>query len=328
MSAYLSPFPAREDLTVCFAHVAYHMDTAFGGRNTGIAYFQSRSAEDLDARMAEGDVLVVSGFWKDDLLERAPRLKYIQSIGAGYDQFPLDELRTRGIRLASASGVNRNGVSDHAMALVLALSRQIHIGRDNQHKHFWRGMVSTLDAREDELAGKTMGIVGLGAIGSRVARLAKAFDMRVVATKRNPATAQGSADEVYTPDGLATLLAESDYVVLNCPLTEDTRGFIDAEAFALMKPTAHLVNVARGGCVDEPAMLEALREGAIAGAAIDQFWDDPLPEDSPFWGMENVVITPHTGGETQKYEENVVDILLENLDRLWRGEKELFNQVI
>jgi phosphoglycerate dehydrogenase-like enzyme len=328
MTTNPAAFPTKDDITVCFAHVAYPMDEAFEKRNAGIDYFQVRAAEDLDAKIAEADVLVVSGFWSNHLLELASRLRFIQSIGAGYDQFPLDELRTRGIRLASASGVNKNAVSEHALALILAFSRHIHEGRDNQRKHFWRGMIADIASREDELAGKTLGIVGLGRIGSRVARLAKAFDMRVVATKRNPATAEGPADEVYTPDRLSELLQQSDYVVLNCPLTEETRGIIDRTAFSQMKQSAYLVNVARGACVDEPALLEALKSGEIAGAAIDHFWDDPLLEDSPFWDMDNVIVTPHTGGETRMYEENVIDILLENLDRLWRGEDALVNQIV
>jgi phosphoglycerate dehydrogenase-like enzyme len=103
---------------------------------------------------------------------------------------------------------------------------------------------------------------------------------------------------------------------------------INADTLAAMKPSANLVNVARGGCVDEPALLAALQNGMIAGAALDAFWDEPLPADSPFWEMENVLITPHTAGETRRYEENLFDILLENLERLWRGEKELRNQVV
>ena len=115
-------------------------------------------------------------------------------------------------------------------------------------------------------------------------------------------------------------------MALTCPLTPQTDKLIDAAAFANMKESAYLINVARGGCVDEPALLAALKSGAIAGAGIDHFWDEPLPQDSPFWALENLLITPHSGGETCMYEENVIDILLENLDRLWRGEKELFNQ--
>jgi phosphoglycerate dehydrogenase-like enzyme len=326
--ATLAALPGKGALTICFAHVAYQMQSSWERRHTGIRSFEVRTREDLDARIADADVLVVSGLWHNGLVEAARRLRFIQSIGAGYDQFPLDELRRRGVRLASARGVNRNAVSEHTFALILALARDIHAGRDNQHRHFWRGMISNPSQREDELAGKTIGIIGMGAIGSRVATLAKAFEMRVIATKRNPATAEGPADEVLTPDHLPELLRQADFVVLNCPLTPETRGIINAAALAEMKPSAYLINVARGGCVDEQALLDALRTGRIAGAALDHFQDDPLPESSPFWDLQNVIITPHTAGETGKYEDNVLDILVENLERLWRGQQELHNQVV
>jgi D-2-hydroxyacid dehydrogenase (NADP+) len=240
----------------------------------------------------------------------------------------LDLLRERGIRLASAKGVNRNAVSEHAMAMILSLARHLHRGRDHQRAHHWRSMISDLSRREDELGGKTLLIAGLGGIGSRLATLAKAFDMRVIATKRNPAGASNAADEVYTPDKFRELVPSADFIALTCPLTPETRNMIDGEALASMKPSAYLINVARGGCVDEPALLAALQSGQIAGAAIDHFWDEPLPAESPFWDLANVLITPHTAGETRKYEENLLDIMLENLERLWRGEVALQNQVV
>lgn len=321
-------FPPKEELTICFAHIAYQMAPLFAQRNTGIDHFQAWDQATLRERMPEADVLVVSGFWHNDLLENAPRLRFIQSIGAGYDQFPQDELRARGIRLASAQGVNKNAVSEHAMAHILAFTRHIHLGRDHQRRHHWRGMLSDLSRREDELGGKTLLIIGMGDIGSRVAKLAKAFDMHVVAVKRNPATAVGPADSVQTPDRLPELLPQADFVLLTCPLTPETANIIDADALAAMRADAYLINMARGGCVDQAALIEALQTGSIAGAGIDTVVEEPLPESSPLWDMENVIITPHTGGETRKYEENVIDILLENLERLWRGESELYNQVI
>ncbi|MEX1020511.1 MAG: D-2-hydroxyacid dehydrogenase [Litorilinea sp.] len=326
-SAHPAPFPDRASLKICFAHVAYALAERFPQRNTGVEHFQVWSREELAERLPEAHVLLVSGFWRDEMLENAPNLRFIQSIGAGFDQFNQDLLRARGIRLASAQGVNRNAVSEHAISMILALARQLHTGRDNQHKHFWRGMIADVARREDELGEKTLLIVGMGGIGSRLAHLAKAFGMRVVAVKRNPATAQGPADEVHTPDKLPELLAQADYVTLTCPLTEETRNIINAQGLAAMKPTAYLVNVARGGCVEEGALLAALQAGRIAGAALDAFQEEPLPADSPFWAMENVLITPHTAGETQRYEENLFDILLENLRRLERGES-LLNQVI
>lgn len=324
----MKELPTPTNLTICFAHVAYQMCARFAPRQTGIQHFEVRTVDDLTARIPDADVLVVSGLWRNQLLVQAPRLKFIQSIGAGVDQFPQAELRQRGIRLASARGVNRNAVSEHAIATILAFARQLHSGRDNQHKHFWRGMIGDLSQREDELGGKTLLIIGLGGIGSRLARLAKAFDMRVLATKRNPTAGAGIADEIYTPDQLPTLLPQADYVVLTCPLTPETEKIIDARALAAMKPSAYLINMARGRCVDEAALIDALQRQVIAGAGLDCTWEEPLPQESPLWEMPQVIITPHTAGETRRYEENVIDILLENLNRLWRGETELFNQVV
>jgi phosphoglycerate dehydrogenase-like enzyme len=304
------------------------MKEAFAGRDTGIGHFQVHDRAELDRRAPDIDVLVVSGLWHNGVLKLAPRLRWIQSIGAGFDQFPLIELKDRGIRLTRAHGVNRNAVAEHAFALILALSRQLHFCRDNQRKHVYRQMISDIPRREDELTGKTLGIIGLGHIGSRVAELGKAFNMRVVATKRDPATYKGPADLVTTPDRADDVIREADFLVLNCPLTPQTRGLINERTLGLMKRSAFLVNVARGGCVEEPALLAALRENRIAGAALDHFSEDPLPASSPFWDLDNVIVTPHTAGETRKYEENVIDILLENLSRLERGETALLHEVV
>lgn len=327
-SSAAAPFPQGEALRICFAHVAYPLAERFALRQTDYQYFQVWSREELAARLPEAHVLLVSGFWRDELAAQASNLRFIQSIGAGYDQFDQAVLRRHGIRLASAQGVNRNAVSEHGMALILGLTRHLHTGRDHQQKHEWRGMISDLSRREDELEGKTLLIVGMGGIGSRLARLAKAFGMQVLAVKRNPATAEGPADEVHTPDKLHDLLPRADVVTLTCPLTDATRNIIDADALAAMKPAAYFINIARGGCVDEPALLAALQAGKLAGAGIDHFWDEPLPATSPFWELENVIITPHTAGETRRYEENLFDILGENLDRLQAGREPLLNQVI
>jgi phosphoglycerate dehydrogenase-like enzyme len=322
------PLPARDKLTVCFAHVAYRMGERFALRNSGLDWFEVRSFEDLKARIADVDVLLCSGLWRNDLIPAARRLAFIQSISAGTDQYSRDALAAAGIRVASAQGVNERAVAEHAIALILAMARQIPQARDNQTAKKWRGMIGDISEREDELGGKTLLIVGLGRIGSRLATLAKAFDMRVIAIRRDPSKGAGAADEVVGEDGLLGVLPQADFVALTCPLTPETENLVDAKALATMKPSAYLVNVARGKVVNEPALVEALNRKRIAGAALDCVWEEPLPATSGLWNVPNVLITPHTAGETRRYEDNVTDLLLENLERLWRGEAVLKNQFV
>ncbi|MBV9522312.1 MAG: D-2-hydroxyacid dehydrogenase [Alphaproteobacteria bacterium] len=320
--------PPKEALTICFAHVAYHLQQRFALRRSGIAGFEVRERAALDRRIGEADVLVVSGLWHDGLLDGAKRLAYIQSIGAGTDQFPREALGRRGIRLASAQGVNAHAVAEHAMALILALSRKLPEARDNQARRHWRPMIGDIARREDELGGKTLLVVGLGRIGGRLARLARAFDMRVVGLRRNPAAGGADADAVHGIEALHRLLPEADFVALTCPLSPQTERLIDAAALARMRQTASLINVARGRVVDEAALIAALQEARIAAAALDVTVEEPLQAASPLWAMPNVLITPHTAGETQRYEDGVLDILEENLARLWRGEARLKNEIV
>ena len=324
----MTTFPDRNELIIHFAHSAYQFSDRLAARNTGISAFQTWTPDDTAKRIAEGHVLVVTGFWNNDFIEAGRNLCFIQACGAGYNQFNLDALTTKGLRFANASGVNVNAVSDHAMALILGLMRKIHLARDNQHSKHWRGMISDITRREDELAGKTIIIFGMGAIGSRVAHLAKAFEMHVIGIRRNVDAIRNLVDEAYAPGSFASLLGRADFVVLTCPLTDQTRNIIDDHALKLLRKDAYLINVARGGCVDEPALIGALQKGEIAGAGIDTTVDEPLSTESVLWDLSNVILTPHTAGETQSYEENVLDILLENLDRLWRGEEELYNQIV
>lgn len=321
-------FPAKENVTICFAHVAYQLQRRFAALGSSLNSFEVRDGESLARRIGEADVLVISGLWRNELLQSATRLRFIQSIGAGTDQFPREELTRRGIRLASARGVNARAVSEHAMALILALARRLPEARDNQAKHMWRGMISDLTQREDELGGKTLLIVGLGQIGGRLAQLAKAFDMRVVGIRRDPKSGAGAADAVHAMDRLGALLPDADFVALTCPLTQETEGLINAGMLRRMKHSAYLVNAARGRVVDEAALIEALSANQIAGVALDVTVEEPLAADSPLWSMENVLITPHTAGETRRYEDNVLEIMQDNLSRLWRGETTLRNQIV
>jgi len=321
-------FPSKDQLTICFAHAAYQMKNRFDARQTGIRNFEVRAYDDLQKRVSEADVVVVSGMWKNDLIAHAPKLKFIQSISSGMDQYSREQLGAKKVRLASAAGVNARAVAEHAMSLILAVARRLPEARDNQHKKMWRGMIGDLAEREDELGGKTLLVVGMGRIGSDLARLAKAFDMKVVGIRRDPAQGANGADSIHAMADLVKLVPQADFVALTCALTPETTGLMSAAAFAAMKPSSVFVNVARGKVADEAALIETMKGGKIWAAALDVTADEPLPAASPLWTMPNVFITPHTAGETRRYEDNVIDILIENLERLWRGETALRNQVL
>ncbi|MBR0671882.1 D-2-hydroxyacid dehydrogenase [Roseomonas soli] len=320
--------PPRETLTICFAHVAYRFGDRFALRNTGMKFIEARDRAALDAAVGQADVLVCSGMWRNDLPQIAPKLRFVQSASAGTDQYDREVLKKAGIRLASGQGINANAVSEHAIALMLALLRRIPEARDNQARHIWRGMMGDFSKREDEAGGKTAVVVGLGRIGGRIARLCKALGMKVVGVRRDVAGGAEGADEVHSFRDLKGLLPRADFLILACPLTDETRGLIDAEAIGLLKPTAQIINVARGRVVDEPALVAALAAQKIKGAALDVTAEEPLPGDSPLWDMPHVLITPHTGGETHMYEDNVLDFMLENIARLQRGETALVNQIV
>jgi phosphoglycerate dehydrogenase-like enzyme len=324
----MSMLPPKDRLTICFAHVAYQLRERFLTRNRDIASFQVRSTGELESRIGEADVLVVSGLWRNELLDWADQLRFIQSISAGVDQFDRELLQRRRIRLASARGANNRAVAEHAMALILALTRHVAQARDNQRRRVWRTMIGNLEEREEEIAGKTLLIIGLGEIGSRLAKLAAAFDVRVIGIRRNPEAGGNGAEAVHGPGDLDTLLPQADVIALTCPLTPQTDGLIGQHAFDLMRRSAFLINVSRGRCVDEAALIRSLSQRRIAGAGLDCFHDEPLLPTSPLWDLDNVLITPHTAGETRRYEDNLLDILEENLELLWADKRPLRNEIL
>ena len=321
-------FPSRDALTIGFAHVAYRTAEAFAARRLGIAHFEVRTSAELERRAPEADVLVVSGLWRNTLIASAPKLRFVQSLSAGTDQYDKALFAKRGVRLANAQGANERAVAEHALALILALTRQLHVARDNQQARHWRGMIGDRALREEELGGKTLVIVGLGRIGTRLAPLARAFDMRVIGVRRTARPAPEAADEVVAQADLAKALAKADVVALTCPLTPETEGLIGAAALAALKPGALLINVARGKVVDEAALLAASPTDACAPPRSTASMKSRCRPNPLFWAQPNVLITPHAAGETTRYEENVVDILVDNLERLLRGETALRNQVV
>ncbi len=317
--------PPPASLTIGFAHPAYQLEAEFLRRRSDIRTLRALDGAELAAIAPSCDVLVVSGLWKNALLEHAHRLRFVQSVSAGVNLFDQALFKAKGVRLASAQGANEKAVAEHALALMLSLTRHLHLARDRQREAFWRPMLSDPQAREQESGGRTVVVVGFGRIGQRFGRLARMLDCRVIGVRRDPRPAPDSADAVVVTADLMRVLPEADVVVLTCPLTPETEGLIGAAALGAMKRSVHLINVARGAVVNEAALVEALRAGAIAAAALDVTLEEPLPAQSPLWAMENVIVTPHSAGETGRYERNVVDLLEENLDRLWRGETAIRN---
>ena len=252
----------------------------------------------------------------EEWLERASSLEWVQATSAGYDHYDLDALEEREIVLTNAAGVHGQPIGEQVLGAMLAFERGLLRGRDQQADGVWHSYEG------GELASKTVGVVGLGAIGGRVAELTSAIGSRVIGTKRDPSSAPDAVDEVYPPDELDEVLRQADYLVLACPLTDETSGLIDGGALETMPKDAVLVNIARGEVTDQGALLEALQQGHIAGAALDVFTEEPLPQESPLWDLPNVLVTPHMAGSTPHYHERVAEIVRENYEHLVAGDLE------
>ncbi len=250
-----------------------------------------------------------------EVVQRAARLRWIHSTAAGVDQLLHPEVIQRGTLVTGSRGIHATSISEHVLALALAHSRRLPQAIRHQAARRW-DRASTMGW---ELAGQTMGILGLGAIGRALAARAAALGMRVIGTKRTPAALPG-VERVLGPDGLEEVLRDSDVLVIILPLTAETRGLIGARELALMKPTAFLINVARGAVVSERALIEALRAGRLAGAGLDVFEREPLPQDSPLFGMEQVIMTPHVSGAVPGYYDRAIPLFCENLRRYLAGE--------
>lgn len=280
--------------------------------------------DDAETRdhLPTADILVTQRF-DEEVLTEEPGLEWIQALSAGVDGYDLDSLADRGIILTNASGVHAEPIAEQILGYLLVFERNIHRGIHQQRDGVWERYFG------GELADRTVGIVGLGAIGSRTAELCSALRMTVIGTKRDPTTAPSAADAVYGPDGLDNLLDRADYLVLTCPLTPETRGLIDGAALSSLSSDAVLVNIGRGELVDQNALVEALETDEIRGAALDVFDEEPLPEDSPLWDRRDVVMTPHMAGSTPHYWERCADIVAENYDRFRAGDREtLRNRIV
>ena len=272
--------------------------------------------------------LVAEAF--DRLLARAPHLTWVHSATSGVERALTPAALAREVLVTNARGVFSRPIAEHVLLMILAVSRHLPQLIELQHERTWQ----PLEGRE--LRELTIGIVGYGSLGRSVASLASAFGARVIAMRRRPeagGAAQGPVDDdgdvfpfeprldrVVGPDGLHELLAESDIVVLAAPLTPATDGLVNESALAAMKRDAWLINVARGRLVDDTALIRALRDNRIGGAALDTFRDEPLPQSSPYWELPNVILTPHTAWSSARVLDRSIDLFCDNLRRFSRGE--------
>jgi len=264
----------------------------------------------------------------DRLLARAEGLRWVHSATSGVERALTPAALARKVVVTNARGVFTRPIAEHVLLMILAVARNLPELLELQRERTWQ----PLEGRE--LRDLTVGVIGFGSLGRAVASLAGAFGARVVAMRRNPAAAaddgspspddgfpfQPQVQRVVGPDALHELLAVSDFVVLAAPLTAETEGLIDEAALGAMKRDAWLVNVARGRLVDDRALIRALRDGRIGGAALDTFSDEPLPTSSPYWELSNVIVTPHTAWSSGRVLDRSIELFCDNLGRFSRGE--------
>jgi phosphoglycerate dehydrogenase-like enzyme len=285
-----------------------------------VSAIKGRSPEDVKAGVADADYAI----WWDlpvtaDVVAAAPRVKLFHKWGVGIDNIDIEACRARGIRIARTTGSNAIPVAEATIGLMIALGRRIvqaHIATVAggwPKNDVWRKSIL--------LTGKTVGILGLGAIGKGVAKRLRGFDCTILYNNRTRLSAaeEQALGVEYRP--LEAMLAECDVLSLNCPLTPETAGLIDARRIAMMKPGALLVNVARGGIVVEADLVAALKSGHLAGAAVDVFDQEPPPGDHPLLHMDNVICTPHTASTAYENSRRSVGHWLGNILRVHRGEE-------
>ncbi|MGC1669609.1 MAG: D-2-hydroxyacid dehydrogenase [Pseudolabrys sp.] len=277
---------------------------------------------DVGPYIADTDILLCfSPPMADHVVRDAPRLKWIQALGTGVDN--IIDLPSLGkeVLVTNVRGIHGAPVSEATIAYMLSLARDLPRASVAHDKGQWERWPAAL------LAGKTVGILGVGLIAEYLAPICKALHMTVIGISGSPREAKGF-DRMAHRDDFVKVVPELDFLVALAPLTAETRGIVGAKVFAAMKPTAYLVNVARGGVVDEPALIAALKAGKIAGAALDVFAQEPLPASSPLWRTKNVTIFSHLGGYSQGYEDRAMPTIAGNMAKFLSGDlKSMINIV-
>lgn len=280
---------------------------------------QSQQEKELLNFIKDTDILF-AGFFSLEMFLAAKKLKWIQTTSAGVNRLLFPEVVKSQV-IITKSGRERP-ISEHVIGVMLSFCRKLHVYIRNQIERKWeRYGARLLEEQTEELSGKTVGIVGLGRVGVEIAKKAKCLGMRVIATRRNPSTPTPTyIDRLILPGNLKELLAESDFVVLTLPLTKQTQGMIGEIELRSMKKTSYLINPSRGKVIQEDKLIQALKAGWIAGAGLDTFEKEPLPQDSELWDMKNVIVTPHVAGRTPYYHERLTTLFCENLRRFINNE--------
>ena len=249
------------------------------------------------------------------LLAAAPGLRWYHTVSAGVERLLIPEVERPDLVLTNNSGAYDLAIAEHVIAMIFAAAKRLPGSFAAQGRHDWHDDPNATDVR-----GSTLVVLGMGSIGGELARIARALGMRVIGVRRS------GGDGAVTPDRLAEVAAEADYLAVCAPLTPATRGMVDAGVIAAMRPDAWIVNISRGAVVDEQALLAALKERRIGGAALDAWWTEPLPKDSEWWDLPNVIVTPHTSHSSPSVRERSIALIQENLRRFKTGEP-LLNRV-
>ena len=281
----------------------------------------SSAKDKLDIILADAEIVYGIRLPRN-LISRAPKLKWVQVMTAGVDRFLDNDFRKSPVILTNVSGIHATPISEFVMEQMLMLAKNALLCFELKQKKQWqRYSPSTL-------RGKTVGIVGLGHIGKEVARLSKAFGMRVIATRRSAPRTQHirNVDLMLPRQELPRLLAESDYVVITLPYTHETDKLLGETELKTMKSSAYLMNIGRGGIIDEDALTRALSENWIAGAGLDVFTTEPLPAESKLWELPNLLFSPHVSGDMEDYVTQATEVFCKNLGRYLEG-KRLLNVV-
>ncbi|TSD04609.1 MAG: Uncharacterized protein Greene071436_114 [Parcubacteria group bacterium Greene0714_36] len=263
------------------------------------------------------DADIIAGFpFSLPPLTGAKNLKWLHAFSAGVDRVLTPETQDLPILISNSSGIHATPIAEHLLGFMLMFTRGFHKTMRNQLRHRWEK-----DETISELRSKTALIAGLGDIGMETARLAHAFGSRVIAVARGTHERPAFVDELATADALETLLPQADFVAICLPHTKKTHHLFNAEKFKIMKPTAVVMNIGRGSIIDERDLIKALKNKVIAGAALDVTETEPLPADSPLWDMENVIITPHHSGLSEKYMDRAVALFCRNMEAYRKGER-------